>query len=70
MRTPLRIYWQRFQCSVAALYYRRVTVPVRFWLACGRPPQFRPRLPWWQPFLYSYLTASGWLRPPRRPRRW
>ena len=22
---------------------------MQFWRACGCPPQFRPRLPWWQP---------------------
>ena len=66
MRTPLRILWQRHQCRVAALYHRRVTVPVTFWLACGRPPQFRPRLPCWQPFLHSYLCATGWRQVPRR----
>ncbi len=60
MHTPVRIYWQRFQCRAAALYHRRVTVPVKFWLACGRPPQFRPHLPWWHPFLHSYLCFTGW----------
>ena len=39
----VRVRWQRVQCRVAALYYRRVTFPVRMWRACGCPAQFRPR---------------------------
>ena len=56
------VRWQRFQCRVAALYFQRVSLPVQWWVACGRPPQFRPRLPWWQPFVWRWLVLSGWLR--------
>ena len=63
------VYWQRWQSAVAALYSRRVTQPVQFWLACGRPAAFRPSLPWWQPLVYSYLSLTGWVRRPRRERR-
>ena len=54
--------WQRWQSAVSGLYYRRVTAPVGFWCACGQPPAFRPVLPWWQPFVFSYLRITGWLR--------
>ena len=40
---------------LAARYHQRVTLPVQFWVAAGRPPQFRPHIPWWQPLAYSYL---------------
>ena len=56
------VRWQRFQCRVARLYFQRVSLPVQFWRACGCPPQWRPRLPWWQPFVFSWLRLSGWLR--------
>jgi hypothetical protein len=56
------IRWERFQGPIAGFYYRRVTEPVGFWRACGCPPEFRPRLPWWQPFVYAWLHGSGWLR--------
>ena len=59
------IRWQRWQCRVSGLYFRRVTQPVRFWVACGRPAAFRPSLPWWQPFVFGYLSITGW---PRRQR--
>ena len=55
--------WQRFQGRVAGFYFQRVTLPVRFWRACGCPVQFRPRLPWWQPFVWRWLVISGSLRP-------
>jgi hypothetical protein len=56
------VRWQRWQSRVAALYYRRVTLPVQLWVACGQPSQFRPQLPWWQPFVFSYLGITGWAR--------
>ena len=56
----VRVRWQRWQCAVAARYYQRVTVPVQFWVACGRPAQFRPQLPWWQPLVWRYLLITGW----------
>src|SRR5262245_2539810 len=43
----VRSHWSRLQGGLARRYYQRVTLPVRFWVACGRPPQFAPRLPWW-----------------------
>ena len=60
--------WQRWQCRVSGFYYRHVTAPVSFWVACGQPPEFRPQLPWWQPFVFSYLRLTGWIRA-RRPER-
>ena len=51
--------WERFQGRVAGFYFQRVTLPVRFWVACGSPQQFRPRLPWWQPFVWRWLVISG-----------
>jgi hypothetical protein len=62
------IRWHRWQSAVSGLYYRRVTLPVTFWLACGSPAAFRPSLPWWQPFVFRYLHLTGWLRRPRRER--
>jgi hypothetical protein len=56
------VRWLRVQSSISGLYHRRVTVPVQLWLACGRPPQFRPRLPWWQPFVYRWLVITRWYR--------
>jgi hypothetical protein len=53
---------QRWQSAVSGLYYRRVTLPVQFWRACGQPPAFRPALPWWQPFVFAYLSVTDWLR--------
>ncbi len=64
------VRWERFQCRVAAFYFQRVSLPVRWWLALGRPPQFRPRLPWWQPFLLAWLRLSGRLPAPRRRPPW
>jgi len=43
-------------------YYQRVTVPVQFWVVLGGPEQFRPQLPWWQPFVYRWLVITGWRR--------
>jgi len=54
--------WERFQCRVARFYFLRVTSPVEVWVALGRPRQFRPRLPWWQPLVFAWLRLSGWLR--------
>ena len=56
------IRWSRWQCRVAAFYFQRVTLPLQWWVGCGRPPQFRPQLPWWQPFVWRYLCLTGWLR--------
>ena len=72
------IRWQRVQAPVLSLYFRRVTLPVRFWRACGSPSQFRPRLPWWQPLVWRWLVLSGAFgpmhpsshHPLRRPSRW
>src|SRR5512137_2741864 len=61
------VRWERFQCRVAGFYYRRVSLPVQWWVACGRPPQFRPRLPWWQPFVWRWLVLPGWLPWPVAP---
>jgi hypothetical protein len=63
---PAQRGWQRWQSAVSGLYYRRVTLPVQFWVACGQPAAFRPALPWWQPFVFGYLSVTGWLRPSRR----
>ena len=60
------IRWQRWQSAVSGLYYRRVTLPVQLWRACGQPVGFRPALPWWQPFVFSYLSVTGWALWPRR----
>ena len=54
------VRWQRFQSCVAALYFQRVTLPVRFWRAAGCPVQFRPQLPWWHRFVLAWLRLSGW----------
>src|SRR5512135_2910506 len=54
------VRWERFQCRVAAFYFQRVSLPVQFWRPAGCPPQFRPRLPWWQPFVWRWLVLSGW----------
>ena len=53
------VRWQRFQGRICGLYFRRVTFPVRCWRACGCPPQFRPTIPWWQPFVWRWLVISG-----------
>ena len=57
-RLLVGIRWERFQCRVLALYFQRVTEPVRFWQACGSPLQFRPCLPWWQPLVWRWLVVS------------
>ena len=59
LQVVVRVRWERFQGSVRGLYFRRVTFPVRIWRACGCPEQFRPRLPWWQPFVWRWLVISG-----------
>ncbi len=61
----VRSRWYRWQGAVAAFYFQRVTLPARWWRACGCPVQFRPQLPWWQPFVWRYLCLTGWLRPSR-----
>jgi len=58
----VRSHWLRWQSAVASLYHQRVTLPVRFWVACGRPPQFRPQLPWWHSFVWRYLVITGMRR--------
>lgn len=40
-------------------YYHHITLPFHFWRAMGRPPQFRPHLPWWQPFAWRWLSITG-----------
>ena len=57
--TLVGIRWQRFQGRIAGRYYQRVTLPLLWWRALGQPEQFRPRLPWWQPFVYSWLVITG-----------
>ena len=52
------IRWQRFQGPILALYFRRVTEPVRIWRAFGCPSSWRPQLPWWQPFVWRWLVLS------------
>jgi hypothetical protein len=64
----VRAAWLRWQSQVSGLYYRRVTEPVQLWRAVGRLPEFRPQLPWWQPFVWRYLVLTGW-RPSRPSRR-
>ncbi len=59
---PAQRGWQQFQYRVAAFYFQRVSLPVQWWRAAGCPPQFRPRLPWWQPLVWRWLVLSGWLR--------
>jgi len=61
------IRWQRLQGRISGLYFHRVTYPVQVWLAFGRPSEFRPQLPWWQPFVYRWLVITGWYRPRQRP---
>jgi hypothetical protein len=65
---PAQRGWQRWQGSVAALYYQRVTLPLQWWVAAGRPPQFQPQLPWWQPLVWRYLVITGWQQSRRRER--
>src|SRR5439155_7858265 len=57
-RVWVGIRWERFQGPILALYFHRVTEPVRFWRACGCPPQWRPRLPWWHSFVWRWLVLS------------
>ena len=56
------IRWLRWQSRLAGCYFQRVTLPLRWWHALGCPPQFRPQLPWWQPFVWRWLVLSGWQR--------
>jgi hypothetical protein len=63
------IRWQRLQSRIAGLYFQRVTQPLQLWHAFGCPSQFRPSLPWWQQFVYSWLVVTGWVRPARRQRQ-
>ena len=65
----VRAAWLRWQSRVSGLYYRRVTEPVQLWLALGRPAEFRPHLPWWQPLIWRYLSITGWARHFPRPQR-
>ena len=50
---------ERVRGRVAGLYFRRVTLPSRLWLAAGRPPQFRPLLPWWHHLVLVLLRVLG-----------
>lgn len=67
--TLVGVRWLRWQSFVAALYFRRVTYPLRCWVALGSPQQFRPSLPWWQAFIWHYLHLTGWLRASHRRER-
>ena len=58
-RVCVGLRWQRLQGRVLALYFRRITSPVRVWVACGCPAEFRPVLPWWQPLVWRWLVVSG-----------
>ena len=49
----------QLQQQLLTTYFRRVTEPCIFWRACGCPPQFRPSLPWWQPFAWRWLSLTG-----------
>jgi hypothetical protein len=60
------VRWLRWQSSVSGFYFRGVTQPWQWWVAAGSLPQWRPRLPWWQPFVYRYLVITGWVRQCRR----
>jgi hypothetical protein len=51
---------------VSGLYFQRVTQPLQWWHALGRPSSWRPQLPWRQPFVWRWLVVTGWLRPSRR----
>jgi hypothetical protein len=53
------VRWERFQSRIIRLYFRRVTLPVRFWQALGCPEQLRPRLPWWSPLVWRWLALTG-----------
>jgi hypothetical protein len=66
--THIQRAFASFQLRVSRLYRQRVTEPVQWWLALGRPQQFRPRIPWWQPFVGWYLVLTGG-SVPRYPRR-
>ena len=61
-RTLVGVRWERWQGSIAGFYFQRVTLPLRWWVACGQPEQFRPQLPWWQPFVFAWLRGTRWLR--------
>ena len=63
------IRWERLQGRIAGFYFQRVTQPWQFWYALGCPSECRPRIQWWQPFVYRWLVLTGWVRPPRRQRR-
>jgi hypothetical protein len=54
------VRWQWFQCRVTGFYFRRFIMPIRLWQACGCPAQFRPQVPWWQPFVWFWLSITGW----------
>lgn len=65
----VRIHWLRLQSRISGAYFQRVTQPLQFWHALGRPAEFTPRLPWWQPFVWRWLVITGWVRPSRRRER-
>jgi hypothetical protein len=35
VKVVVSVRWSQFQCSIAAFYSRRVSLPVQFWRACG-----------------------------------
>ena len=67
--TLVGVRWQRLQGRIAGHYFVRVTQPLQWWVAFGRPPEFRPSLPWWQPFVWHWLHITGWLPASRRRER-
>ena len=52
----------QLQQRLLTYYFHHVTLPFQFWLALGRPPQFRPQLPWWQPLAWRWLSLTGQAR--------
>ena len=68
--TLVGIRWQRLQGRIAQCYFLRVTQPLQFWVAVGRPAAFRPSLPWWQPLVWHWLHITGWLPASRRRDAW
>ena len=64
------IRWERFQGALAGAYFRRVTVPLQWWHACGEALGMQLRLPWWQPLVWHWLVITGWFPRPRRGPRY
>ncbi|MDB6057697.1 MAG: hypothetical protein JWO95_1541 [Verrucomicrobiales bacterium] len=49
-----------FRGSVLRFYNDGVHKPVQFWVACGSPSSCVPRLPWWQPWVWAFISIMGW----------